>query len=48
MKFELKDFHRNVSSDELLADLKRVSNELCRESVTYDEYDEKGSYCRRQ
>jgi hypothetical protein len=44
MRFELKDFHRNVSSDDLLADLKRVSNELCRESVTYDEYDEKGSY----
>jgi 5-methylcytosine-specific restriction endonuclease McrA len=43
MKFELEKYHRNVSYEELLADLKRVANELAK-SPTMDEYNEKGIY----
>ena len=28
MKFELEDYHRGITDEELIADLKRVANEL--------------------
>ena len=44
MKFELEEYHRNVSDDGLLADLKRVAAELDKDSVTRDQYDERGKF----
>jgi len=38
MKFELEPHNRNVPENELLADLKRVAEELRKTSVTIDEY----------
>ena len=43
MKFELEEYHRNVPMEELIADLKRVANDL-QKSPTIDEYNERGSY----
>lgn len=44
MKFELDEFHRNVSDDELIQDLQRVAKEINRTKVTIDEYNERGKY----
>jgi len=44
MKFQLEEYHRNVSDDELLADLKRIAGELVKDSVTREEYDERGTF----
>lgn len=44
MKFELELFHRNITDEELLKDLKRVSFELGKNSITVKEYDENGIY----
>ncbi|MCA1636920.1 MAG: HNH endonuclease [Acidobacteria bacterium] len=44
MQFELKPYHRNVSDEDLLKDLKRVSDELGKNKVTIDEYNERGTY----
>lgn len=44
MKYELEPFHRNISDDELIADLKRVAQEIGKCSVTIDEYNEKGKF----
>lgn len=44
MKFELNNYHRGVSDQELIADLLRIANELNEETVTCDQYDEKGIY----
>jgi Homing endonuclease associated repeat/HNH endonuclease len=44
MKFELKPFHRNVSDEELLKDLKIVAVELGKDKVTISEYNEYGTY----
>jgi len=44
MKFELEKYHRNVTDDELIADLKRVAADLQKNSVTIDEYNERGKY----
>lgn len=44
MKFELEEFHRNTSEDEMLADLKRVAEKIGKNSVTMEEYDELGKY----
>lgn len=44
MKFELEKYHRNVTNDELIADLKRVAADLQKNSVTIDEYNERGKY----
>ncbi|MBI4823107.1 MAG: HNH endonuclease [Nitrospirae bacterium] len=43
MKFELEEYHRNTSDEELIADLKRVANDL-EKSPTIDEYNERGTY----
>lgn len=46
MKFEYKDFHRNITEDELLADLKRVYENLLIENrkLTFRSYDTNGKY----
>jgi len=44
MKFELKPYNRNVSNEDLLADLKRVSSKIQKDSVTMEEYDIHGKY----
>lgn len=47
LKFELEEYHRNISDEELLADLKRVTSELEKSSVTYNEYKKRGRYSSR-
>lgn len=44
MKFELDDYHRGVTDNELIADLKRIALEIDKKSVTRDICDEKGKY----
>ena len=44
MQFELEPFHRNVSNEDLLKDLKRISDEISKDKVTIDEYNERGTY----
>lgn len=44
MKFELNDFHRNTSDEELLDDLKAVSNIINKDTVTMEEYNQYGKY----
>jgi len=44
MKFKLEDFHRNVSDEELIEDLKRVALEIGKDNVTIDEYNERGRF----
>jgi hypothetical protein len=45
MKYQLKDFNRNVLDTELLDDLKRVANKLSINTLTSREYDRnKGKY----
>ena len=44
MKFELKEYHRGVSPEELLADLQRVADALGKDAVTRDEYGRHGTY----
>ena len=44
MKFELEDFHRNISNEELLADMKRVATQLKQDFLTTRQQDEHGKY----
>lgn len=44
MKYELEEYHRGVSDEELIEDVKRVSNILNGRSVTTTEYDKNGRY----
>ena len=44
MKFELDQYNRNASDDELIADLQRVALELGKNSVTRAEQDERGRF----
>jgi hypothetical protein len=44
MKFKLNDYHRNLSEQELLDDLRLVASRLSAGSMTRDVYDEKGKY----
>lgn len=44
MKYELEEFHRDIPDDELLADLRRVGNELGGNRVTFRKYNEKGRF----
>ncbi len=44
MKFELKEYHRNISDKELIDDLKKVSEKLGKNSVTQEEYNKIGKY----
>ena len=38
MKFELNDYHRNVSDEELLRDVKDTAQKLGKVTLTTDEY----------
>ena len=44
MRFELNQYHRNVPDDELIADIKRVSSELGKSTVTRLEQDQHGRF----
>ena len=44
MKFELKPSNRNASDQDLLDDIKKVVKEFNKETITRDEYDEKGRF----
>jgi len=44
MKFELEEFHRNVTDEELIKDLLKVSEELGKKKVTSREYLDRGKY----
>jgi 5-methylcytosine-specific restriction endonuclease McrA len=44
MKFELEEYHRGITDEELIADLKRVANELNKKSVSFLRYNERGKY----
>lgn len=44
MKFELNAYHRNVSEEELLDDLKRVADLYQKNTITRDEYKKYGKY----
>ncbi|MEI7689689.1 MAG: HNH endonuclease [Candidatus Saccharibacteria bacterium] len=44
MKFQLNEFHHNVSEDEMITDIKRVATDLKKSSVTMEEYEKFGKY----
>jgi predicted restriction endonuclease len=44
MRFELEPHHRNTSNDDLVADVKRVANEVGSTTVTIDQYNDHGRY----
>ncbi len=44
MKFELEPYHRNVTKEEFIADLRRVALELKKNSVTTEEYNKYGKF----
>lgn len=44
MKFELEPHHRDIPDEELLEDLVRVANDLRKDRVTIDEYNERGRF----
>ena len=44
MKFELNDYHRNVSDADLIQDVIRVAQKLGKETLTTDEYRSAGIY----
>ena len=44
MKFELNEYHRNVSDEELIADVKRVAEKLGKNTLTCSEYAPSGKY----
>jgi hypothetical protein len=46
MKFILEPYNRNVSKDDLLKDLKKVSKFLKKETISHKEYSEHGKYGR--
>ncbi len=44
MKFELNEYHKNISDNELLEDIKRVASIVGKGSLTRDEYRQYGKY----
>ena len=44
MEFILNEYHRNVSDDELLSDMKRVMEEQEADTLTAEKYEEYGHY----
>jgi 5-methylcytosine-specific restriction endonuclease McrA len=44
MKYELEPYHRDIPDEDLLADLRRVAEELGKRRVTFREYKEKGRF----
>lgn len=44
MKYELEQFHRDIPDEELLADLRRVAQQLGKDRVTFREYNKRGRF----
>jgi len=44
MKFELEEYHRGITDEELIADLKRIANELNKKFISFSTYNERGKY----
>lgn len=44
MKFELKEYHKNITKEELIADLIKVSQKLNKKYISRTEYEKNGSY----
>lgn len=44
MEFVLNEYHRNVSDEELLEDMKRVAKQLNKETISRDDYKKHGKY----
>ena len=44
MPFVLNDYHRNISDEELIADLQNVASLLNSDTVTMDDYNLHGRY----
>ena len=44
MEFILNDYHRNLSEEELLSDLKRVASMLNKNTLSREEYQQHGKY----
>lgn len=44
MKFELEQYHRGITDEELIADLKRVANGLNKDFVSFQRYKKRGKY----
>lgn len=44
MRFELEDYHHDITDDEMIADVQRVAILLGKQSVTMYEYDDYGKY----
>ncbi len=42
--FELETFHRNVSDDDLISDLVKISQEIGKKNITFRDYNKKGKY----
>lgn len=43
MKYQLKDFNRNIPDEDLLADLMVVAERLCQTSISSREYNDSGA-----
>ncbi len=48
MKFELDDFHRGVSDDDLIMDIKRVATQLGQTTLSIPDYQKCGKYGKKQ
>jgi len=44
MKFELEEYHRGVTDEDLIVDLKCIANEMGKKSVSFRGYNERGKY----
>ena len=44
MKFELNEYHRNVSDIELIADVQATAKKMGKSTLTAKEYSEQGNY----
>ena len=44
MKFELNEYHRNVSDEEFISDVKSIALKLGKTTLTRDEYSKNGKY----
>jgi len=44
LRYELEEFHRDVTEDELIADLVRVSHDLSKKNITFRDYNATGRF----
>lgn len=44
MEFKLNEYHRNISKEDLINDLKKVSTALCKSYISRSEYESNGKY----